>query len=80
MYFGFFCIILHFTQRIEFVVFIKSVCFGTLICVENSHFNEYSVNFAFFCIVIQLMLKFGILYLQSLILQRDAMDDQNKKE
>ena len=44
MYFGFFCIILHFTQRIEFVVFIKSVCFGTLISVENSHFNEYSVS------------------------------------
>ena len=43
MYFGFYCIILHFTQRIEFVVFIKSVCFGTLIYVENSHFNEYSV-------------------------------------
>ena len=38
-----FCIILHFTQRIEFVVFIKSVCFGTLIPVENSHFNEYSI-------------------------------------
>ena len=44
MYFGFYCIILYFTQRIEFAVFIKSVCFGTLISVENSHFNEYSVN------------------------------------
>ena len=43
MYFGFYCIILYFTQRMEFVVFIKSVCFGTLIFVENSHFNEYSV-------------------------------------
>ena len=43
MYFGIYCIILHFTQRIEFVVFIKSVCFGNLISVENSHFNEYSV-------------------------------------
>ena len=43
MYFGFYCIILHFTQRFEFVVFIKSVCFRTLISVENSHFNEYSV-------------------------------------
>ena len=43
MYFGFYCIILYFTQRIEFVVFIESVCFGTLISVENSHFNEYSV-------------------------------------
>ena len=46
MYFGFYCIILYFTQRIEFVVFIESVCFGTLISVENSHFNKYSVSFA----------------------------------
>ena len=44
MYFGFYCIILHFTQRIEFVVFIKGVCFGTLISMENSHFNKYSVQ------------------------------------
>ena len=43
MYFGFYCIILYFTQRIEFVVFIESVCFGTLISMENSHVNEYSV-------------------------------------
>ena len=43
MYFGFYCIILHFTQRFEFAVFRKSVCFRTLISVENSHFNEYSV-------------------------------------
>ena len=43
MFFWFYCIVLHSTQRIEFVVFIKSVYFGTLISVENSHFNEYSV-------------------------------------